>query len=142
MFQSKFLIFFFLLMVLHDKNTFTSNAEFWSKILDIDVYCDVKQHLKQNVHTHVCWGCNHLRPCSEAKDCQLYNDEVTQPRNKTLKTFWRFCVQIYCRFVNLWRPQHVCELNACVNVVFFICILTFDDFKCVGSTLRINYLKK
>jgi len=34
----------------------------------------------------------------EAKDCQLYNEEVAQLRNKTLKTFLRFCVHIYCRF--------------------------------------------
>jgi len=25
--------------------------------------------------------------CNEAKDCHLYNDEFTQPRNKTLKMF-------------------------------------------------------
>ncbi len=29
---------------------------------------------------------------------QLYNKEVAQLRNKTLKTFLRFCVHIYCRF--------------------------------------------
>ncbi len=43
----------------------------------------IKKHRSHNL----CRGCNRLRPCSEAKDCQLYNDEVTQPRNKTLKKF-------------------------------------------------------
>jgi len=29
---------------------------------------------------YICWGCNCLRPCSEAKDCQLPNREIKHLR--------------------------------------------------------------
>jgi len=54
--------------------------------------------LKQDFRYYKCWGRKLLRLCSKAKDCQLYNDEVTQLRKKHGRHFLMFCVHIYCRF--------------------------------------------
>jgi hypothetical protein len=72
---------------------------------------------------YICLGCNRLRPCSKAKDCQLYNDEVTQSRNKTLKTFWRFCLHIYCRFFRIKIIKQKLKAAGFQNTCFFFNVL-------------------
>jgi len=70
---------------------------FFNLLLELDVQSlFVKKHkqVESQIYAEVVnfWG------RVEAKDCQLHNEEVAQLRNKTLKTFLRFCVHIYCRF--------------------------------------------
>ncbi len=60
---------------------------------------------------NICRGCNLLRPCSEAKDCQLYNDEFTQPRNKTLKMFLQVLCSHLFRYLIFNIIQQKCRFS-------------------------------
>jgi len=44
---------------------------------------------------YICWGWVLLWQCSEAKGLPAIQWWVYQPRNKTLKTFWRFCSHLF-----------------------------------------------